>query len=74
MNVITVRRTARRRPNKISTPARSFREVTRDYFARERHWEFVAEAILFAIIVSISVWPVLAAADALSVFLQGTPG
>jgi hypothetical protein len=34
--------------------------------------EFVIEALLFAIIVAISVWPVFAAADALNQFLQRT--
>jgi hypothetical protein len=32
--------------------------------------EFTIEALLFAIIVAISAWPVLAAANALSEFLQ----
>jgi hypothetical protein len=32
------------------------------------------EALLFAIIVGISTWPILAAADALSKFLQRTAG
>jgi hypothetical protein len=32
----------------------------------------VIEALLFAIIVAISVWPVFAAADALNQFLKGT--
>jgi hypothetical protein len=36
--------------------------------------EFVIEMLLFAIIVAISIWPVLAAATALSEFLQNAPG
>jgi len=49
---------------------RSFRQLTRSYFASEKSWEFAIEALFFAIIVAISVWPVLAAADALNEFLQ----
>jgi hypothetical protein len=51
---------------------RSFRELTRSYFAGEKSWEFIIEALLFAIILGISAWPILAAADALSEFLQRT--
>jgi len=51
---------------------RSFRQLSRSYFASEKSWEFVIEALLFAIIVAISAWPVFAAADALNQFLQRT--
>jgi RNase P protein component len=70
MNVITVRRTVFRRANKRSRSRRSFRELTRAYFARENSLKFVAEALLFVIIVAISVWPILAAAGALREFFQ----
>jgi len=36
--------------------------------------EFAIEALLFAIIVAISAWPVFAAANALSEFLQNSIG
>ena len=73
MSVITVKRTvSRRTPNKTSTTRRSFRELTRGYFASEKSWEFIIEALLFAIIVAISAWPIFAAADALNEFLQRT--
>jgi len=76
MSVITVKRTVirprRRSGNKISTTRRSFRELTRSYFASEKSWEFAIEALLFAIIVAISAWPIFAAADALNEFLQRT--
>ena len=70
MSVITVRR-------KLRKPAaerkylllRSFREVTRRYFAREKFWEFVIEGLLFAIAAAVSAWPIFAAADALNRFL-----
>ena len=73
MSVIAVKRTViRRMPNKISTTRRSFRELTRSYFASETSWEFAIEALFFAIIVAISAWPIFAAADALNEFLQHT--
>ncbi len=74
MSVITVKRTViRGRANKRSIARRSFRELTRSYFASEKRLEFVIEALLFAIIMAISAWPILAAADALNEFLQRTP-
>ena len=73
MSVITAKRTVMRQtPNKISTTRRSFRELTRSYFASEKSWEFAIEALFFAIIVAISAWPIFAAADALNEFLQHT--
>ena len=76
MSVITVKRTVirprRRSGNKISTTRRSFRELTRSYFASEKSWEFAIEALFFAIIMAISAWPIFAAADALNQFLQHT--
>jgi len=35
--------------------------------------EFVIEALLFATMMAISAWPILAAIDALNQFLQRTP-
>jgi hypothetical protein len=84
MSVITVKRPLRkrtpdtmvsltdRRQYKRSLVVRSFRQLSRSYFASEKSWEFVIEALLFAIIVAISAWPVFAAADALNQFLQRT--
>ena len=74
MSVITVKRTViRRTANKGPTVHQSFRELTQSYFASEKTWEFVIEALLFAIMVAISAWPIFAAADALNEFLQRTP-
>jgi hypothetical protein len=61
-----------RRQYRRSLVLRSFRQLSRSYFASEKSWEFVIEALLFAIIVATSAWPVFAAADALSQFLQRT--
>jgi len=74
MSVITVKRTVSKRiPKKASTTRRSFRELSRNYFANENSLEFVIEALLFAIIIAISAWPIFAAVDALNEFLQRAP-
>jgi hypothetical protein len=59
-----------RRQYRRSLVLRSFRQLSRSYFASEKSWEFVIEALLFAIIVATSAWPVFAAADALNQFLH----
>jgi hypothetical protein len=71
MSVITVKRTViKPTPYRRSLVLRSFRGLTRSYFASEKSWEFAIEALLFVIIVAISAWPIFAAADALNEFLQ----
>src|SRR5260370_21821720 len=71
MSVITVKRTMiKRTPYRRSLVLRSFRGLTRSYFASEKSWEFAVEALLFAIIAAISAWPIFAAADAPNQFLQ----
>ena len=84
MSVITVKRPLRkgtldtmvnmtdRGKYRRSLVLRSFRQLSRSYFASEKSCEFVIEALLFAIIVAISTWPVFAAAYALNQFLQRT--
>jgi hypothetical protein len=73
MNIITVRRTVKRTPSQACRTCRSFRDLTRSYFASEKSWEFVIEALLFVIIVAISAWPIIAAVGALGEFLQRAP-
>ena len=74
MSVITVKRTViKRMPYRRSLILRSFRGLSRSYFASERSLEFVVEALLFAIMVAISAWPIVAAMDALNELLQRTP-
>jgi hypothetical protein len=74
MSVITVKRTViRRAPYRRSLVLRSFRGLTRSYFASEKSWEFAIEALLFATLMAISAWPIVAAIDALNEFLQRTP-
>ncbi|MFN2540702.1 MAG: hypothetical protein ABR514_00835 [Chthoniobacterales bacterium] len=69
MSVITVKRTLRRQSTeKRSLTLGSFPELTGDYFASEKRWKFFIEALLFVVILAISAWPILAAADALNNF------
>jgi len=71
MSIITVKRTMiKRTPYRRSLVLRSFRGLTRSYFASEKSWEFAVEALLFAIIAGISAWPIFAAADAVSALLK----
>jgi hypothetical protein len=72
MTTITVKRTVARRTRaqrSATRKRRSFRELTRCYLAGERTVEFTIEALLFAILVAMSAWPVLAAANAVGAFL-----
>jgi hypothetical protein len=48
----------------------SIRELGRNYFASERSWEFIVEVLLFAVIVALAAWPILAAVDALHKFVE----
>jgi hypothetical protein len=73
MSVITVKRPLRNmtdgRQYRRSLRLRSFRQLSQSYFTSEKSWEFVIEALLFAIIVAISALPIFAAGDALHQFL-----
>ena len=76
MTAITVKRTITKRTRAQRSgmqTRRSFRELARSYLVREKALEFAMEALFFAIIVAISAWPVLSAANALSEFLQQVP-
>jgi hypothetical protein len=74
MSVITVKRTLiKRKPTNRPGTRRSFRELSRSYFASEKSLEFVVEALFFATMMAISAWPIIAAIGALNEFLQHTP-
>ncbi len=67
MSVIIIERTiAKARATKESTSRRSFRELTRDFFAGENHWAFAIEALLFGVLLAVSAWPIVAAASAIN--------
>lgn len=74
MSVITIKRTiSKARATKESTSRRSFRELTRNFFASENHWAFAIEALLFGALLAICAWPIVAAAGAISGLLQTGP-
>jgi hypothetical protein len=75
MTVITLKRTIGRPTDAQRSATRgSLRELARSYLAGERKAEFTIEALLFAIIVAISAWPIIEAVNALNEFLQSAPG
>jgi hypothetical protein len=73
MNVITVKRTIFRRASVEKSAIRRFRDLARRHLARERTLEFAMEALLFAIIVAVSAWPISLAVNAVSELLQRAP-
>ena len=70
MRVIRIRRTISRNTQaKGSAARRSIRQFTREFFAKENHWEFAIEALVFGALLAISAWPIVAAAGAINDFL-----
>jgi len=67
-----VKRVIKRTPKQPSRIRPSFGEVARHYFAHESRWQFAVEALLFAILLAISAWPIIAAVDAIGELLQRT--
>jgi hypothetical protein len=66
ISVITVKRVVKRTPKQTSRLRRSFGELARQYCAHESRWHFAEEALLFAILLAISAWSILAAAGAVN--------
>jgi hypothetical protein len=62
----------RRKPLTGSISRHPIRDLTRRFLDQECNWEFVAEAVLFSILIVISAWPIMAAALAINEFLQLT--
>jgi hypothetical protein len=74
MRVIKIQRTiVRHQETKTPTNRRSIRQFARDFFAKENHWEFAVEALLFAILLGISSWPIVSAVGAVQEFLARMP-
>ena len=70
MRVIKMKRTiSKDKTAPRSTSRRSIRQFTRDFFAKENHWEFAIEALVFGALMAISTWPIIAAADAINQLL-----
>jgi hypothetical protein len=68
MRVIRIKRTVPKGKT-ASTDCRSIRQFARNFFALENHLEFAIEALLFAALLAISAWPIVAAANAINEFL-----
>jgi len=68
MRVITIKRTKITRATFTAT-RRSILRFARDFFAGENHLEFALEALLFGVLMAISTWPIVAAADAINQLL-----
>jgi len=66
MHVIRIKRTAFRAKQTTKSARRSFLEFARHFFASENHLEFAVEALLFAALMAISAWPIIAVAGAIS--------
>jgi len=64
MRVITVKRLIKRAPKQTSRICRSFGGLARQ-FAHESIRQFAIEALLFAVLLAISAWPIFAAVDAI---------
>lgn len=74
MRVIKIQRAIfKGKPTRTSTNRRSIRQFAHDFFAKENHWEFAIEALVFGILLGISSWPIVAAAGAIQHFLAGVP-
>jgi hypothetical protein len=69
MRVIRIKRTVFRGKQTTTSTRRSFLQFARDFFASENHLEFALEALLFAALLAISAWPMIAAAGAINALL-----
>jgi len=68
MRVIKIQRTISKEA-KRSSGRRSIRRFARDFFAKENHWDFAIEALIFGALLAISAWPIVAVAGAIKELL-----
>jgi hypothetical protein len=74
MRVIKIQRTiAKGQRSRTSTNRRSIRQLARDFFANENHLEFAIEALIFALLLAVSAWPIATAAGAIHEFMASVP-
>ena len=74
MRVIKIQRAiVKGKATRTSTNHRSIREIAGDFFARENHWEFAIEALIFGLLLAVSAWPIATAAGAIHEFLASVP-
>jgi hypothetical protein len=66
MCIITIKRTVRKTKELGTTRGRLVLQFARDFFAGENHVQFAIEALLFAALLALCAWPIIAAVDAIS--------
>ncbi len=66
MRVIKIKRTSQNKKPTVPADRGRFREFARNFFAGENHWDFAIEALIFAALLAISAWPIVAAASAIN--------
>ena len=70
MHTIKIRRTIKTSKRAKHSGKQRFLQFAQNFFASENHLEFAVEALFFALLLAISAWPIVAAAGAISQFLQ----
>jgi hypothetical protein len=66
MCIITIKRTVSKTKPRRTTRGRLVLQFARDFFAGENHLHFAIEALLFAALLALCAWPIIAAAGAIS--------
>lgn len=56
--------------NQRLSASKRFRNLSRRYFKHERHVTLLIELALFAVIVAVSTWPMISAANAIDQLLR----
>jgi hypothetical protein len=70
MRVLKIKRAISQNKKPIlPADCRRLREFARSFFAGENHWEFAIEALIFGALLTISAWPIVAAAGAIKELL-----
>jgi hypothetical protein len=72
MRVITIKRNVSKEKRARTTRRRFVLQFARDFFAEENHLHSAIEALLFAVLLAISAWPIVAVAGAIQALLQTT--
>ena len=70
MHTIKIKRTIRTSKLAKDPGKRRFLQFAQNFFAKENHLEFAVEALLFALLLAISAWPIVAAVGTINEFLR----
>jgi len=65
MGIITIKRTVSKIKQPRTTRGRFILQFARDFFASENHTQFAIEALVFAALLALCAWPIIAAAGAI---------